>query len=131
MILRLIDIVMTLLFGFICIATLDVSGMEIPHSPNSEQIPVLPGMEVVSVEADGRLLDETNKPIESLAELERRVLGGLDRSARSQSGAEPYTYVVKIRVDRASPASAIRGVVKICNKHHVSCAIAVKQKSID
>ena len=126
MILRLIDIVLTLFFGFICIATIDMSGqVRLAASPYSDQYPVLPDMRTISVDCDGNIRLSNDRVTITEDQFEELLDQEISRMASSND--EDPRIIIKVKVDRRCPMSAIRGVIRMCHERNITCSISVKQ----
>jgi biopolymer transport protein ExbD len=134
MIIRLIDIVLTLLFGFICIATLDITAPA-PLSPNANLKPLYNNMYVVSVDCSGLIHvgGEKTRPIDA-KQFERllseQLLKQSAREAEVVVGHQQPIVNVKIQVDRRCPITALREVVGVCNALKVPCSVTVKKQKL-
>ncbi len=122
-ILRFVDVVLILLFGFISIATIRESDIELPESTETQ--PDVVGEEeviFVGVQADGTfLVDEETVALADISSLEQFLREEMARY-------EGYPLKVRIRASWDAPVVHLLSAAQLCDDLGLRKAIDVKMR---
>jgi len=122
-ILRFVDVVLILLFGFISIATIRESDIELPESTETQR-EVIDQEEVIfiGVQRDGTfLVDEETRALADVSALERFLRGEMARY-------EGYPLKVRIRASWDAPVVYLLSAAQLCDDLGLNKAIDVKMR---
>jgi biopolymer transport protein ExbD len=122
MILRLVDIVLIVLFGFMCISTIE--SQKRVELPQSTEIPATPPdtLENVTVSIDvrgqffirGEVTSSSYEEVESYIENAQKTVSASKKSLR-----------LRIRADRSAPMHTVKWLTELCDALQIERSLIV------
>ena len=121
MILRLVDIVLIVLFGFICISTIEnQKKVELPKSDAILQEPPDELQTVtITVDALGKFFTSEKATASSYNEVERFLMD------QKKHFGQKKGFRVRIRADRSAPMHTIKWLAALCDDMHTERSLVV------